>query len=501
MRLLPASCARGRGSAFFTGEDAKTAFNMVCCVCGIGSLGMPSNYARAGPLFATIALLFMAFANIYATVALSRVMLAAPSSVKTYGDLGRWAMGRTGYYLVVISHMGVCLLTPCAFLVLGGQLLDVLFPGAFSQPLWTGFMAVLVVPIALVPTLKESAKIALAGCIGTFVADIIAVVTLNYEMRGHPAAPAPDVSAHQVLMSFGNLALAYAAAIVVPDLQRQHSEPSRMPRVILLSLLLVSGFFLALAVTGYVAGGCQLSGNILFSIASPSDPLAASTLGFTAARGAVIMAYLFMQMHITIAFSTLLQPAFYMAERLVLGMHKDTFGAMDNLGDVLDIDANDKVPYGLVSTPSTASDTTATDLESDTERSSPHQLEEVVEEYAKTPNNVRYALLRVGMIAVLAAVSIALRDHFLDLVDFTGATFITVCCLIVPLVLYLRVLWRKLPYWERGLALTIITICAAVGVYVMTYAGKNLFRPDDSSATFPYCSDAYQNEPYFDAAS
>ncbi|KAG2504200.1 hypothetical protein JM18_009397, partial [Phytophthora kernoviae] len=37
-------------SAFFTMEDAKASFNLFCCVCGIGSLAMPSNYARAGPL-------------------------------------------------------------------------------------------------------------------------------------------------------------------------------------------------------------------------------------------------------------------------------------------------------------------------------------------------------------------------------------------------------------------------------------------------------------------
>jgi hypothetical protein len=53
-------------------------------------------------------------------------------------------------------------------------------------------------------------------------------------------------------------------------------------------------------------------------------------------------------------------------------------------------------------------------------------------------NNNRYLLLRVVMIAMLTVVSIALWDNFLDLVDFSGAAFITVRCLTAPLVLFLK---------------------------------------------------------------
>ncbi|OWZ16244.1 Amino Acid/Auxin Permease, partial [Phytophthora megakarya] len=85
--------------AFFTMEDAKAAFNLFCCVYGIGTLGMPGNFSRAGPYIAVIAMAFMAFANVYGAVAICRVMLLAPRSVKTYGDLGEWCMGKPGRYL------------------------------------------------------------------------------------------------------------------------------------------------------------------------------------------------------------------------------------------------------------------------------------------------------------------------------------------------------------------------------------------------------------------
>ncbi|KAE8969718.1 hypothetical protein PF011_g26693 [Phytophthora fragariae] len=473
-------------NALFTGEDAKAAFNIFCCVCGIGSLGMPSNYARAGRTFATIALLFMAFANIYASVVLSKVLLAAPASVKTYGDLGEWVAGKWGRPLVVISQMGVCLLLPCAFLVLGGTLLDVLFPDCFSQSLWIVFMALMVVPVALIPTMKESTGMAVAGCLGTIVADIIGISVLIYQERGHPSPPTADVTLHQVITTFGNLSLAYAAATVIPDLQRQHSQPERMPRVIVVSLGLASAFFFAIAIAGYAVGGCQMSGNLLFSVANTSDPFSTTTLGFVADRGAVVMAYLFMQLHLSMAFSTLLHPAFYLFERVILGMHKTS--------DPTDMEIDDKMSYLRLSTPALS----APDLESSHRNAHlSTSSDDDLSEYTGGANVLRYIGLRICMIVVLVVLSILLRDHFLDLVDFTGATAITMSSIILPLVFYLKVFWTKLPAWEKLLCVAIAAICTVAGFYGMIYAGKNLFNPDGDDATFPYCSADFQEEPYY----
>ncbi|EQC37920.1 hypothetical protein SDRG_04938 [Saprolegnia diclina VS20] len=122
--------------AFLTGEDMKMCFSLFCVVYGIGTLGMPGNYARAGYVWATIALIFMATVNTYATVCISKVMMVAPKNVKTFGDMGEWCMGGLGRWMAVISQMAVCLLVPIAFLVLGGSLLTVLFPDSYPDSTW-----------------------------------------------------------------------------------------------------------------------------------------------------------------------------------------------------------------------------------------------------------------------------------------------------------------------------------------------------------------------------
>ncbi|ETP35726.1 hypothetical protein F442_16188, partial [Phytophthora nicotianae P10297] len=72
------------------------------------------------------------------------------------------------------------------------MLLDVLFPDAFSQIFWMIFMAVTVIPVCLIPTLKEASSVALVGCLGTIIADVVGVSILEWEMRGHPSIPTPD---------------------------------------------------------------------------------------------------------------------------------------------------------------------------------------------------------------------------------------------------------------------------------------------------------------------
>ncbi|RLN50906.1 hypothetical protein BBP00_00009980 [Phytophthora kernoviae] len=507
-----ATSNNSKSSVFFTMEDAKASFNLFCAVCGIGSLAMPSNFARAGPLYASLALGFMVFANTYATLKLSRVMLVAPSSVKTYGDLGEWALGKWGRFFTVVSQMGVCLLVPIAFLVLGSTLLDVLLPDSFSQTFWIIFMALTVMPVCLIPTLKESAGMAFAGCMGTLVADAIAVAILQYNMRGHPSIPSPDVTMHQVLTSFGNLALAYGAAPVLPDLQREHSQPQRMPRVVVVTILFISVFFLAIALGGYTAGGCQISGNILYSIVSTEDPLGLAPLGFSADRGAVVMSYLFMQMHISVAFSTLMQPPFFMAERLILGMHESPAIVRFGQEDELDVDLEqEKHSYVQSATPADQVVSTSSMVEKAEGRMSHLRValefgEEITEaqlsaEYNGAKNTLRYVALRIAIVVVLVITAVVLQDKFLDLQDFTGATAHTTNCLLIPLIIYLRIFWKSTPMYEKVASLVVIVVCALAGCYVMIYAGEELFTPSDDHTLFPYCEAEMQDVPYYMATS
>ncbi|DBA04534.1 TPA: hypothetical protein N0F65_011082 [Lagenidium giganteum] len=478
------------GIPFLTREDLKIAFNLFCCVYGIGTLGMPANFSRAGPAIATAALLFMAFANVYASVVCSKVMLVAPRTVRTYGDLGEFCMGKAGRFLVVFSQMGVCLLVPCAFLVLGSTLLDSLFPGAFSQSMWIIFMAGSVLPVCLIPTLREGAGAAFAGCMGTIIADVIGVGVLIHGMNGHPTVPTPNISFDQVATTFGNLSLAYGAGIVIPALQRQHSEPSRMPRVVGVTMTTISCLFIALAGSGYSAVGCQIKGNLLFSI-WPDANTKLSSLGFKPNYGAAVMAYLFMQLHITIAFSVILHPAFFIAERIILGMHQKKESDIENLN----YEASSTPADGFKRASSKHSVVSMADIEKE-------DLDDDESAEYKGSAVIKYVILRIVIVAILVVASVLLRKHFLELTDFIGASCITMSCIILPIVFYLKKLWNKVPIYEKIPALIVVIVCFVLGCYVTYTSGKGLFtpvEPKDTDPKFPFCYPDKQFELYYNA--
>ncbi|KAG2770481.1 hypothetical protein Pcac1_g18453 [Phytophthora cactorum] len=476
---------------FFTAEDAKTSFNLFCCIYGIGTLGMPGNFARAGPTIAVVAMAFMAFANIYSSVAMSKVMLLAPKSVKTFGDLGEWAMGQWGRWLCVISQMGSCLLIPCVFLVLGGSLLDGLFPDAFEQTTWTILMALTVLPVCLVPTLKEGSGAAFAGCLGTIIADVIGVAVVMHGMRGHPSVPFPELKFSQVAGVFGNLSLAYGAGIVIPDLQRQHSDPTRMPRVVGVTVGFISCLFLVLASTAYSAVGCQISGNLLFTI-YPDSETGMTNLGFAPNWGIVVLAYIFMQLHITIAFSVIVNPAFYLAERIFLGMHKKKSHDLEN-----------PMSYVEVATPNVTQEEPRRSskmsyvLVADAENEHKGDVEEEMAEYRGGLNTIKYIVLRVIIIVILVVLAIVFKDHFSDFADFVGASCITTNCILLPITFYLIKAWGRLPMYEKVPAIIVTIVCFVLGCYVTYTTGKSLFAPTENDAEFPFCSATFENTVYY----
>ncbi|KAG6961251.1 hypothetical protein JG688_00009202 [Phytophthora aleatoria] len=489
---------------FLTGEDLKSCFNLFCCIYGIGTLGMPGNFARSGPVIAIIAMAFMAFANIYSSLSMSKVMLLAPRSVKTFGDLGEWAMGTTGRWLCVVSQMGSCLLIPCVFLVLGGQLLDGLFTDAFSQTTWIILMALTVLPVCLVPTLKEGSGSAFAGCLGTIIADIIAVALVMYGMRGHPSVPFPELKFSQVVGVFGNLTLAYGAGIVIPDIQRQHSDPTRMPRVVLVTVGFVSVLFLVLASTSYSAVGCQISGNLLFTI-YPDSETGMTSLGFKPDWGMVVLAYLFMQLHLTIAFAVILNPAFYISERVFLGMHKKKPEDIEN-GFAFEENAT---PAELVSKNSEAGFSHNSGRQqgnrrsrmsyvsvADSERVHKDNEEEEAAEYTGA-NVIKYVILRIAIVVILVALAIAFKDHFTEFADFVGASCITTNCILLPVLFYLIKAWERIAIYEKAAAIAVFVVCFVLGCYVTYTTGKELFDPTDSEKDFPFCHADFENTVYY----
>ncbi|OQR94409.1 Amino Acid/Auxin Permease (AAAP) Family [Achlya hypogyna] len=454
---------------YLTTEDIKMCFSIFCCVCGVGSLGLAGNYASAGYAWASAAFLFMAVANTYATWCLSKVLLVAPRSVFTFGDVGEWCMGVPGRYITLFSQGLLCTLLPIVFLVLGSSLLVVLFPGSFEQPTWIVLMALSLLPACLIPTLKEGAGMAAAGCIGTIFADSIALYLLIHNMHEqNPSSitpPTPDLSFKGVTTVFGNLALAYGACIIIPSLQHEHTQPERMPRLIIVAQTVISVFFFLVSILGVFSTGCQTPSNLLFAVAD-------TKLGFTANRGYVVLAFLFMQLHVTIAFSVIFFPVFQILERVILGLHAAHVSESD---------------HQLMATP-------VLDGSQGADCESGKQHHEVADAYAAPGAYLKACILRTAMVVVCVVVAVAWKDHLNALMDFVGASTSSLINMILPIIFYLKTFWPTVSPGEKAFAILCVLVSCFLAVYVSIQTGKELFTPakSNSEILFPYCGADYQ---------
>ncbi|OWY95654.1 hypothetical protein PHMEG_00034284 [Phytophthora megakarya] len=123
--------------------------------------------------------------------------------------------------------------------------------------------------------------------------------------------------------------------------------------------------------------------------------------------------------------------------------------------------------------------------------------EQLREPYKGTRNKIRYIMLRITMIVIMVIVAVAAQDKFLDLEDFTGATAHTTNCMLMPVIIYMRVFWRKMSILDKTASMLVLIGCAFAGCYMMIHAGEKLFTSSEDDTMFPYCDAEYQDEPYY----
>ncbi|POM70027.1 Amino acid/auxin permease-like protein [Phytophthora palmivora] len=217
-----------------------------------------------------------------------------------------------------------------------------------------------------------------------------------------------------------------------------------------------------------------------------------TSLGFKPRWGVVVMAYLFMQLHITIAFSVILNPAFYIAERLLLGMHKTTDAELEN-GFGFE-EAGTPVDPAHLSVNNSVRRSSKMSFVSVADSERVHKDDEDAEAAEYTGSNVA---LRITIVVILVIVAIVFKDHFSEFSDFIGASCITTNCILLPIIFYFMKAWVRVPIYEKIAGSTVLFVCTVLGCYVTYTTGKELFFPSDNDAEFPFCDSEYENKVYY----
>ncbi|RHY80494.1 hypothetical protein DYB26_009662 [Aphanomyces astaci] len=449
-------------------QDVLVIIHLTACVCGVGSLSMPYIFAQAGPTYSTMAFVLNCFFNTYATVALSHCFLKLRHvpHIHTYTDLAVHLWGQKGAYVVQATQLASCFLLPVAFLVLGGTtLLPVIFDGAIdiSTTVWIILMAVVLLPIIYIRVLHEAYIVLITGALATIIGDIIATIDAYVAHGDELYEPTDNIRVTHVLDTFGSFALAYGAAVVVPQLQHHHPQPEKMPTALVYGMLLISGFYVTLGALGYAHFGCASPSNLLLAMTHTSQRRRA--------------AYIAMQMHISIAFAVFLNPFFVTVEKTLFPIS----AAKDDAADARDRD------FAQIETPKVVPglDDAQTSAEG-----------------AKYSETVRRYIFRTLIVASQCFLAMLTQSSFSDVADLAGASVMNFCSVTLPLMLYYKLFKAEMSKPHKILCWFVIVASILLGTYSTIQAIGRIFKnaskytlfastPPSKRTEYAYCPAGY----------
>lgn len=472
-----------RLSSSFTKDDIHAAFHISCCLFGIGALGMPFDYAKSGPFYGTFALLSMCAFNIYATILLSICYRCAPRNVVTLSELGQHALGTPGRIAVEVTQMGTCLLLPVAFFILGG---GTLLPRVFHNvlnlenvDLWIVVLALSLWPVALIRTLKEAKWVMLLGTATTFGCIVLVLADSAWTNSWTQFEPT-QVELGNVLPVFGSMELAYGAAVIIPSVQREHPEPARMPRVIGLSLGLITMMYFIIGGFGYAQFGC----------AAPENLLLMMEIGRKTSRVACAL----MQIHIMIATVLLLQPAFFYFERKwIIGSSQEPTECpkkhRHSKDDNIDIEIMEH-PTTTTGPTTYLSAATLEKFESEENNNENNDTKEAQVPFTKV-ERIKSYVLRTVILATQVGLALGGKESFNDVLGLIGATTIGGCCIILPCLLYLAMFNSSMSRLHVILCWTVIVVSTLLGLYTTYIRFQKIVQThhpkDDDQLDYPFC--------------
>ncbi|RHY17493.1 hypothetical protein DYB32_010511 [Aphanomyces invadans] len=456
-------------------QDLIVIVHLAACVCGVGSLSMPYIFAQAGPTYSTVAFILNCFFNTYATVALSHCFLKLRHlpHIHTYTDLAVHLWGQKGAYTVQATQLASCILLPVAFLVLGGTtLLPAIFDGFLdlSTTVWIILMAAALLPIIYIRVLHEAYIVLITGSSATIIGDVIATIDAYVAHGDELFEPTANITATHVFDTFGSFALAYGAAVVVPQLQHHHPQPERMPTALVYGMLLISGFYVTLGALGYAHFGCASPSNLLLAMSH-----------LTQRRRA---AYIAMQMHITIAFAVVVNPFFVTVEKTLFPQSAAKYD-----------DADDQEQFNQIETPKEEIDAS----------------EPAAAKYSET---TRRYIFRTLVVAGQCFLAMLTQSSFSDVADLVGASVMNFCSVVLPLMLYYNLFKGEMSRPHKILCWIVIVVSMVLGIYstiqaivriVKNASQYTLFAstPPSKRTEYAYCPAGYADRkaPWLDSFS
>jgi vesicular inhibitory amino acid transporter len=283
--LLP-----GKGAGLATADDpeaaqlpsyggasfSRTCLNLTNAVSGIGVLSMPYAVAQGGWL--SLALFALVGALCYYTGTLiERCMRADPAAVASYPDIGELAFGSAGRSAVAAFMYVELYLVAISFLVLEGDNLDKLFPGARvellggynlqGKQLFIALAAAVVLPTMWLKNLGVLAYVSAVGLVASAVLTA-SLVWAGVAETGFHRNNTSALNLSGLPTSLGLYFVCFTGHAVFPTIYSSMKNNKHFSRVLLISSVLCSVNYGLTAVLGYMIYGDGVQSQVTLNLPS-----------------------------------------------------------------------------------------------------------------------------------------------------------------------------------------------------------------------------------------
>nr|CAB3471974.1 unnamed protein product [Digitaria exilis] len=265
-----AAAGNGDGYASFT----QTCLNGLNALSGVGLLSVPYALSEGG--WVSLALLAaVAVVCWYTGILLQRCMAMDPT-VRTFADIGERAFGRRGRVLVAGLFHAELFLIAIGFLIVDGDNLDKLFPGARVRigALTLAGEKLFVVLVALVVTpttwLRNLGVLAYVSATGVFASVLIVLSVLWVGAVDGVGFSAPGAKAVRPITklptALGLFTFCLCGHAVFPTLYTSMKEKSRFPKMLAICFVLCTLNYGSMAVIGYLMYGAGVQSQVTLNL-------------------------------------------------------------------------------------------------------------------------------------------------------------------------------------------------------------------------------------------
>ncbi|CAO2183457.1 unnamed protein product [Urochloa humidicola] len=250
---------------------SRTCLNLTNAVSGIGVLSMPYAVSQGG--WASLALFALVGALCYYTGTLiERCMRADPDAIRSYPDIGEFAFGPACRRAIAFFMYVELYLVAISFLVLEGDNLDKLFPGAAveflgyrlqGKQLFIALAAAVVLPTTWLKNLGVLAYVSAVGLVAS-----ASLVWAGVAETGFHRINTTVLNLSGLPTSLGLYFVCFTGHAVFPTIYSSMRNNKHFSKVLLVSSVLCSLNYGLTAVLGYMIYGDDVESQVTLNLPS-----------------------------------------------------------------------------------------------------------------------------------------------------------------------------------------------------------------------------------------